>query len=534
MRQQARCSAAVRVIVTLVAAALTSTVPAAADAPPPAAPGPAPGGGAATPLAETIHAADLMRTIGQLASPQLQGRLAGSPGYLEAATMAADQFRRLGLRPGGGVSAPATPGAKPDRGTDTGPDSTAAYFQDLSVEYNPIGECALALVRADGSVRDLDPGRDFACRGLTGSGHVTAPVVFAGYGLSSPGKGYDDYAGIDVRGKIVLAFKEPPPFTADSTGWGDEWMPAPKGRVAAAHGAAGLLVVSRPGQEHPQRPIGSMLEGEAPHDAAFPRLQVAVDVAGEMVSGTGFTLGELESRIDSTHAPASRALDLSARIGVQADYEPGRRSVNVVGILEGSDPVLRNEYVVLGAHLDHVGTQGAVLYPGANDNASGSATVLAIASALARAESRPKRSVIFGLWSSEEAGLFGAREFVDHPPVPRGSIVSYLNFDCVGHGDSIEVHGGKSYPGPWEAARALDRRAAGLLVGETGGGGGADAAPFEEAGIPNLYFASSFSYTHLHLPSDTPETLNPALLEAVARLGAGLARGIAEGEIPVR
>lgn len=490
------------------------------------------------PTGDEIRAADLVRTIEQLASPQYQGRLAGSPGYLEAAGMAAGKFRELGLRPGGGLQD--SLGAPADTSANADTDATEAYFQDLAIEYNPIEECALALVGPDGTARELQLGRDFACRGLTGSGKITAPVVFAGYGLSLPEKGYDDYAGVDVRGKVVLAFKEAPPFTVDSTGWGQEWMPSPKGRTAAAHGAVALLVVSRPKQEHPQRPIGSMLEGDAPHAPDFPRLQVDLGIAEELVASTGLGLAGLESRIDSTRAPSTRLLNVSARVRVRARYEARQRSVNVIGILEGSDPMLKNEYVVLGAHLDHVGSQGNMFYPGANDNASGSAVVLAAASALARGApwgegaAPPRRSVVFGLWSSEEAGLLGAQRFIDQPPVPRKRIVAYLNFDCVGHGDSIEIGGGKSYPGLWELARALDSRSSNLVVAHTWEGGGADAAPFEEAGIPNLYFASRFSYTHLHLPSDTPETINPALLEAVARLGTEVAWRIAQEGTVVR
>lgn len=455
----------------------------------------------------------LMKRVERLAAPELAGRVAGSPGYFEAAREAAAEFARLGLRPGGSPA--------------------GSWFQELQIEYNPIEECALALVGANGSVRELEPGREFACRGLTGSGNFTAPVVFVGYGLSRPELGYDDYAGLDVNGKVVLAFKEAPPFRADSTGWGESWMPRPKGLVAAAHGARGLLIAPRPNTERPQWPIASMLEGDGAYDPDFPRLQIDLVAAEELVASAGLNLRDLQTRIDSTHAPASAALAASARIGVRARYEPRQTSVNIVGILEGSDPMLKEEVIVLGAHLDHVGSQGPVYYPGANDNASGSAAVLAAARALSRAPSPPRRTIIFGLWSSEEAGLYGARRFVDDPPVPRERIVAYLNFDCVGHGDSIQVGGGETYRALWEVVRDIDRAARGLVIEETWGGGGADAEPFEEAGIPNLYFASHFSYAHLHRPSDTPETLNPAVLEAVARLGASTAWRLAQDGVPV-
>jgi hypothetical protein len=454
-----------------------------------------------------------MQTIEFLASPQLQGRLAGSPGYRAAAKEMAARFRRLGLRPGG----------------------EDGYFQKLSVEYDDIESCALALMLSGEPPRPLQLGEDFTGRGFTGSGDVSAPVVFAGYGMSRPESGYDDYAGLDVRGKIVLAFKEVPPFQPDSTGWGPNILPRPKGRVAASHGAVALLLVSVPSHSRSPKPIGSVLEGEGPQDRHFPRLQLAIPVAGELMRSSGLDLTTLQARIDSTHAPQSQLLSASAHVVVKAHHHPRQASMNVVGILPGGDPRCAGQYVVVGAHLDHVGSQGRTVYfPGANDNASGSACVIAIATAMARDETRPARSVVFALFSSEEAGLLGARRFVEQPPVPRDSIVAFVNLDCVGHGDSIQVGGGRARPRLWQIARDLDGEDAKLMVKETWGGGGADAAPFEEKKIPNLYFASKFSYTHLHLTSDTPATLNPPLLEAIARLACRttwqLAQGVYAGE----
>jgi aminopeptidase YwaD len=471
----------------------------------PATPPPSP---AAVPPCISITRQELMQTVEFLAAPRLQGRLAGSPGYHLAAQAMAQRFRDLGLRPGG----------------------EDGYFQKLLVEYNEIQSASLALALPGQAARTLQLGEEFTCRGLTGSGDVHAPLVFAGYGMSRPASGYDDYAGLDVRGKIVLAFKEAPPFQPDSTGWGPQTLPRPKGRVAAAHGAVALLLVSVPSHTRTPQPIGSMLEGDGPQDERFPRLQLAIPVAADILRASGFDIASLQASIDSLHAPQSRPLGGTAHVVVKAHHHPQQESVNVVGILPGSDPHCAGQYVVVGAHLDHVGSQGAhVYFPGANDNASGSACVLGIAAALAGLEARPARSVVFALFSSEEAGLLGARRFVERPPVARDSIVAFVNLDCVGHGDSIEVGGGKTRPQLWQIARELDASGAHLMVTSTWPGGGADAAPFEENKIPNLYFASKFSYRHLHLTSDTPATLNPRLLEAVARLACQTTWRLAQG-----
>lgn len=459
---------------------------------------------------ETVRSTDLMKTVEYLASPRLAGRLAGSPGYLAAAREMAGRFRRLGLKPAG------------DEG----------FYQRLDVEYAEIGTCRLALVLPGGVTRELKLGPDFVARGLTGSGEFTAPVVFAGYGLSVPGRGYDDYAGIDARGKVVLAFKVPPPFQLDSTGWGDRVMPRPRGRVAAEHGARALLLVASDDPEGLTKPIGSVLEGPGPQDEHFPRLAVDVPVAREMLAATGLRLADLKAAIDSTRQPRSHDLNASVRVEVKARYHAKQPSVNVVGILEGSDPALRDQVLVIGAHLDHVGSQGDLYFPGANDNASGAAAVMAVAQAFAHGGARPRRSVAFVLLSSEESGLDGAKRFVERPPVPLGRIVAYLNLDCIAVGDSIQLGSGKTSPKLWQLARDLDARGERLSVEETWGGGGADATPFAEKGIPTLYFASRFSYPHLHQPGDTPATLNPRLYEALTRLVYRTAWKVAQGGYP--
>jgi aminopeptidase YwaD len=459
------------------------------------------------PRTDLIRSADLMKTVEFLASKPLAGRLAGSPGYWKAARAMAARFERAGLAAGG----------------------INSFFQPLEVEYETIPTCRLAIVDAAGAKHELRLGPDFTCRGLTGSGRFTAPVVFAGYGVADSAQRYDDYAGVDVRGTIVLLFKEPPPFRRDSSGWGRSLLPRPTARIAAAHGARAMLLVSRPLQPEPQAPIGSMLEGDGPEDEHFPMLQVSDSAAQLMLRPAGFDLRALEAAIDSTRAPHSRTLNVSAEIDVRAHYRARQPSANVIGILYGTDPKLTEQALVIGAHLDHVGSQGSIYFPGANDNASGAAGVVAVAEAFARGP-RPRRTVIFALFSSEESGLYGSKRFVEHPPVPLEKIVAYFNLDCIGHGDSIRVGGGATSPKLWRIARDLDAKSTRLMVGSTGAGGGADAAPFAAKKIPTLYFDTKNSYRFLHLPGDVPATLNPPLYEALVRLVYGTAWRVAQGE----
>jgi aminopeptidase YwaD len=459
------------------------------------------------PASGRIRAAELMKTVEWLAAPGRHGRLAGGPGYMSAAREMARRFRGLGLRPGG----------------------EDGFFERLDVEHEQIDSCALALVDADGVAHPLRLGPDFVCRGLSGSGDVTAPVVFAGYGVSRPESGYDDYAGLDARGRIVLVLKPAPPFRLDTLGWGESLLPRPRARVAAAHGAKGLLLVAADDPEGLTKPIGSVLEGEGPRLEGFPSMVVDLPVAEELLAGGGPGLAAVKAAIDSTRQPRSRELVLGARMSVRARYDARRPSVNVVGLLPGADPALRGQAVVVGAHLDHVGEQAGLLFPGANDNASGAAAVLALADAFARGGVRPRRTVVFALFSSEESGLFGAKRFVERPPVPLDHVVAMLNLDCVGVGDSIQLGSGKTSPKLWQLARDLDAGGRRLSVADTWGGGGADATPFAERHVPTLYFASKFSYPHLHRPDDTPDTLAPPLYEALVRLAYRTAWAVADG-----
>jgi Zn-dependent M28 family amino/carboxypeptidase len=195
-----------------------------------------------------------------------------------------------------------------------------------------------------------------------------------------------------------------------------------------------------------------------------------------------------------------------------------------------SDETLRDEFVVIGGHLDHVGRQSEKVYfPGAQDNASGAAAVMHIAEAFVRGGVKPRRSVVFVLFAAEEQGLNGARHFVEHSPLPLERCVAMLNLDCVARGDGIQLGGGKASPELWNLAREIDAAHAARTVEDTWYGGGADATPFFEAGVPTLYFANSGAYADIHSTSDAAETLDPQLHVDTARLAFLTAAEIAAG-----
>jgi Zn-dependent M28 family amino/carboxypeptidase len=251
------------------------------------------------------------------------------------------------------------------------------------------------------------------------------------------------------------------------------------------------------------------MHGAGPAIQDIPQIQISVEKAELLLQNSGFTLKELQSAIDSLHVPNSIDAKCNASVFVKATYNPKGYTTNVVAMLPGRDPVLKDEYVILGGHIDHVGSIGKlVYYPGANDNASGSAAVLELARVLSADSAKLKRSIIFVLFGSEEKGLDGSCYFVNHLPVPKEKIIAVFNMDCIGCGDSLMAGNGKSCPALWNTASEIAKLQSWPMSEHTWDGGGADLKPFFDAGIPGLYFVNTNAHQQLHLPSDTPAIIN--------------------------
>lgn len=454
-----------------------------------------------------IKGDELIKNVEYFASPELQGRLAGSEGYYKAAKYAADIFSKLGLIP----------------------IQNNSYFQKLNIEYNEIkSPCRFYYVRDNDKIIDYKLGYDFVCRGFTGSGKFEAPIAFCGYGMADEKLNYDDYNGVDVSGKIVMIFKQDCSWNTGNPGNGNLRF---KASLAAKHGAKAVIFVSKPNDKNPQKPIGSVMDGAGEYLPGFPMIHVDLHVADELLNETVYSLKDLQTKIDNDKKPASLYLNKKAGIEVTTEYTKEKETVNIVGLLEGSDPVLKNEYVIIGAHLDHVGGQaGEIYFPGANDNASGSSAVIEIAKAFVNSGIKPNRSVVFVLFSSEEAGLFGAQYYADNPVYPLYNTVAMFNLDCVAYGDSIRIGNGESAPELYKYALKNNSEFINQMVSGTWKGGGADATPLHNKGVPCLYFVTTNSYDHLHLMSDKVETLNKELYEKITKLAYLSLFDIANGE----
>jgi len=451
-----------------------------------------------------IKQENLKQTIEYLTSPELKGRLAGSEELQVASAHMAEKFNKLGLIPKG----------------------TKGYFQEFNIEHNKINRCSFSIL-SERARNSYKLGFDYACRGFSGSGKITAPVVFCGYGQENIEIGYSDYENIDVKGKIVMIFKFNPGWKINKQKWMVNSV-RKKVDLAVSKGAKGVLFVSKPNDKFPQPIIGSMAHGKGPHHNSIPQMHIDISLANELLSENNTNLKALQTKIDQKKTSASFTLKTQAHMFVDAEYYPVKKTRNVIAMIEGSDPKQKDEYIVLSAHLDHVGYQGnEVFYPGANDNASGCGAVMEIARVFSESNFKPKRSILFVLFDAEEQWMNGSAHFVKNPTINLKNIVTLYNFDCIAFGDSIMIGGGKSVPGLWKLAQYLDNEHAGLMVKDTWYGGGADAEAFFRKGVPTLYFATTNSYKHLHMPTDTKETLNYNLYEEVVKLGTALTREMA-------
>ncbi|MGI8919862.1 MAG: M20/M25/M40 family metallo-hydrolase [Pyrinomonadaceae bacterium] len=374
---------------------------------------------------DTITAAQMRDYLSFIASDEMEGRDTPSRGLDLTAKFLAMNLSHWGLKPAG------------DNGT---------YFQKIALRRDGVDKEQTSTTYNN---QPLTLGEDYIPVGR--SGEATGPLVFAGNGWFFKAKNVEAFKGIDAKGKIAVIFTPPDGLPrgysqADFSGnRGEDWMDP--GEYARKQGAVGLIIV--PGFQflaNWQRNFQRMTEGGAttvekfqaaatatplPTIIASPRLANLI-FQGEKQSGTA-----LYDASGANTLPASFDLNPEKKISMKIVGKHNAPSTqNVVAVFEGSDPVLKDEYVAVGAHYDHVGIGAAVngdtIYNGADDDGSGTTAVLAMAEALAKAPTKPKRSVVFIWHAGEEKGLWGSRYFVENPTIPLNKIVTQLNIDMIG------------------------------------------------------------------------------------------------------
>lgn len=437
------------------------------------------------PATLTADAEGARAHVRYLADDRLEGRAVGSDGARCASDYLAARFRALGLEPAG---------------------TEGTYFQRFPIrkgaELGP--ENALTI-----GERDLAIGSDWAPFGFSASEDVRAELVFGGHGLGAQGTAGDAYAHVDVAGKVVvLEWGDPD----DPHGVSMRGDPHFKASAAADRGAAGVLLLAPPGMGRPA------LDSET-------RAALSVPVA--VIN---------PARTEEVRAAAEGGAPVRLRADVREVRAEAR---NVVALLPGSDPALRDEYVIVGAHYDHLGLGGEgslapdarEVHNGADDNASGTAAVVEIARALARGP-RPDRSVLFIAFTGEERGLWGSTYFVGRPTIDLDAAVAMLNLDMVGRvaGDALTVFGFGT-AAEWDeivdgANAAIARPLA--IAKAPDGFGPSDHSAFHGEGLPVLHL---FSNTHedYHRPSDDWPKINFEGLDRVVDLTTEVTRRLAGG-----
>jgi len=476
-----------------------------------------------------IDAGDLRRHVEYLASDKLAGRETGTPSIGTAEEYVAAAFAATGLQP------------LPGRDT---------YFIDFTLYRSGFDIASTSMsLSAAGESGDGIAGHDFRPFDFSDEGALEAPVVFAGYGITAPDRGYDDYAGLDVTGKLVLVFRHTPGESDPDRSFddaGSDRHATFKGKAdnAREHGAAGMLLVTDP-LNHPPGDdlrLGGSLRLEPPDEGRsepagepFLAIQISGDAARMLVSGSGLALEDLQRAVDGGRRPSDLPLgEARARIAIRRSE--GAEEVaarDVAALLQGSDPTLANEWIVVGGHHDHVGAfggEGDTVFNGADDNASGVAGVLELARAFASLPRKPRRSLMFVTFSGEEKGLLGSRALVTRELIPLDNVAFMLNLDMIGRNPerAVKIYGDgyvRGLRGIIELANEgpevdLDLAGAAYM-------GNSDHDPFHDRDIPFAFF---FTGTHedYHQLGDHAAKLDYERMASIVRLAYGVVDRLAD------
>ncbi len=443
----------------------------------------------------SISSHEILEFAAVLSSEQFEGRLSGTPEYLEAAKWCAGKFKEWGIQPANNNS----------------------YFQYFKNEYSEVNSIGKVIYSSQKNKaihyrfpEDYLPGSNSA------SGTVSGEMVYVGYGITAPELDYDDYKNVDVKGKIII-LESGTPYTKNDTMLA-KWTPYAyhryKFRNAVKHGAAGMIYASK------------IANPNTVNLHNFIYAHVSEAVVTTIIADAGKEYKQVKQDLKDMKIP-SFVLNKNQQITITAKtkYFPEAKSCNVVGLIEGSDPVLKDEVIIIGGHLDGQGKMGETVFPGALDNASGVADILGAAKALASSEVKPKRSILFILIGGEECGLYGSKHYADNPLFPVEKTKLMINLDMVGNGTGFYFGSAKSYPELYQhfqdantnyIHRTIDASEARKNYGRPR----SDASNFENAGITTfgLWTRNSVYPVYYHDPMDKTNVLTPEIMEDAAKL----------------
>jgi len=445
-----------------------------------------------------ITAPEIQHHIEYLASDALRGRLSGSKEGKIAGTYIKDEFESYGLKPLFGNS----------------------YFQ----EYNFISDVklsssnSLSLVVNQKEIK-LELYNDYIPTTFSGKNSVNTGLVFAGYGISAPKLKYDDYEGLDVKGKVVVVMRNSPEYDKPRSDFDKYSSLRYKATTAKDKGAVGIISVNGYMPVDSADGLVKFKFDRAPGAKDFPVVQIKRNFADLLFKSAGLDFSAYQKEMKENKKPASFVFkNASANLSTEVE-EINLIDRNVAGYLEGTDPVLKNEYIVIGAHYDHLGMgiEGSLykgkeekIHHGADDNASGTAGVMELAEKFASVKGLLKRSIIFITFSGEELGLLGSNYFVNNLPVPENKIVTMINMDMIGRlrEKALTVYGMGTSSG-WKDLLNKENIYKFKLAFNDEGFGPSDHSSFYGKGIPVLFFFTGV-HEDYHRPTDEAKLINSA------------------------
>jgi len=472
-----------------------------------------------------ISAEWLQKHVNYLASPEMKGRGTGTKELDKAAKYVADKFKEFGLEAGAGGS----------------------YFQKFTVTAGAkLGAKNLAGVTISNeqspmSTTTYKPNEQYLPLNFSDSGKYEGKMVFAGYGITAEEHKYDDYLHLDVKDKAVIVLRNEPQKNDEKSRF-DGRQPTQYSQVvwkainARNHGAKAIILVNDepgPGEEDTLIKFGSLT---GPDNAGILLIQVRRAVVDKWLEPSKRTLTELQKAIDEKLEPQSFYMNgsmLALTVDVEKITAPTQ---NVVGVIRGANPKLAEEAVIIGAHYDHLGlgernslapSQAGQVHAGADDNASGTAALLELASELAKRRSDLRRSVVFLAFSGEELGLLGSAWYTKNPVWQLDKTAAMINLDMVGRPREGKLYVGGVGTSPTFRAIVEKANRTGLqLAFQESGYGSSDHTSFYVKNVPVLFFFSGLHQDY-HKPSDTPEKIQSAELARVADLAMNTALTLA-------
>ncbi len=395
----------------------------------------------------SVQVTDLESDVSFLASDEMRGRLVGTPENRLAAAFIRSRFERSDLKPAAAEN----------------------YLMPFDLITSTLGtKNTMHLRSASGDWGALEIGSDFYPEQFSGTGSAEGPVVFVGFGISAPALRHDDYGDTDVAGKVVLMLDhEPGELDVTSPFYGvvasEHGRALRKALEAQRRGAVAVLIVSDVHNHEVQRPLPDLMDTAwAAEPPRIPRYQLAAWVdqlripvmrispplTERIATGTKLDILAQHAEIPGGPPPMT-AEDVVIELTASVNRERVTQ-YNVVGLIEGSDPTLKDEWIILCAHFDHQGATDARIFNGADDDASGVAGLIEIAEAYAlaaRAGHRPRRSILFAAWNAEERGLLGAWAYTEHPLIPLEQTVAVINMDMIGRNEEVPPDGGRRFRG---------------------------------------------------------------------------------------